>query len=76
MGQSLLDPFSFHFLTHSLRVVYSSQEPALPLHLQAVWGLDSSKVGLVFLAAVIPTLVCAFLLFNAFLMVGVTSSTR
>lgn len=44
------------FLSSSL--VYSSQEPTLPLHLQAIWGLNSSKVGLVFLAAVVPTLFC------------------
>ena len=46
--------------------MYSSQEPALPLHLQAAWGLDSSQVGLVFLAAVVPTLFCAYFQFNAF----------
>ncbi|KAJ3557689.1 hypothetical protein NM688_g1336 [Phlebia brevispora] len=37
-------------------IVYSSQEPAVPLYLQALWGLNSSKVGLIYLAAVIPTL--------------------
>ncbi|GJE87860.1 MFS general substrate transporter [Phanerochaete sordida] len=36
---------------------YASQEPALPLHLQAVWAFDSSKVGLIYLAGVLPTLV-------------------
>ncbi|KAF8060998.1 MFS general substrate transporter [Lyophyllum atratum] len=36
-------------------IVYTSQEPSLPLHLQNVWGLNSGKVGLVFLAAVVPT---------------------
>jgi hypothetical protein len=46
----------FHNLLR--RIAYSSQEPALPLHLQAIWGLKSSKVGLVFLAAVVPTLFC------------------
>lgn len=39
-------------------IVYSSQEPVVPLYLQALWGLNSSKVGLVYLAAVIPTLFC------------------
>lgn len=48
-----LNLFSFSF-----RLVYTSQEPAIPLHLQNVWDLDSGKVGLVFLAAVIPTLFC------------------
>lgn len=42
------------------RVVYSSQEPTIPLHLQQVWNLDSGKVGLVFIAAVVPTLFCEF----------------
>ncbi|KAF9045166.1 MFS general substrate transporter [Panaeolus papilionaceus] len=38
-------------------VLYSCQEPTIPLHLQSVWGLNSSKVGLVFVAAVLPTLI-------------------
>ncbi|KAJ7480161.1 MFS general substrate transporter [Mycena galericulata] len=37
-------------------IIYSAQEPTLPLHLQSIWGLNSSKVGLVYLAGVIPTL--------------------
>ncbi|KAF9458764.1 major facilitator superfamily domain-containing protein [Collybia nuda] len=44
------------FITLIYGVVYTSQEPATPLHLQDVWGLDSGKVGLVFLAAVVPTI--------------------
>ncbi|KZT67652.1 MFS general substrate transporter [Daedalea quercina L-15889] len=36
--------------------ILASQEPALPLHLQAVWNFDPSKVGLVYIAAVVPTL--------------------
>lgn len=47
-------------LTIYHRLVYSAQEPTIPLHMQAVWGLDSGKVGLVFIAAVVPTLFCAF----------------
>ncbi|KAI0090022.1 major facilitator superfamily domain-containing protein [Irpex rosettiformis] len=39
--------------------VQNSQEPALPLYLEANYGLNSSKVGLVLLAGVIPTLVSA-----------------
>ncbi|KAJ7630485.1 MFS general substrate transporter [Roridomyces roridus] len=38
-------------------IIYSAQEPTLPLHLQKIWKLDSSKVGLVYLAGVLPTLV-------------------
>ncbi|KAI0047288.1 MFS general substrate transporter [Auriscalpium vulgare] len=37
-------------------IIYSSQEPALPLHMQRVWGFNSQKVGLVYIAAVVPTL--------------------
>ncbi|KAA1468388.1 MFS general substrate transporter [Dentipellis sp. KUC8613] len=37
-------------------ITYSSQETVIPLHLQRVWGLDSSKAGLVFIAAVVPVL--------------------
>lgn len=39
-------------------VSYSAQEPALPLYLADRYGLNSSKVGLVLLAGVIPTLFC------------------
>ncbi|KIM84636.1 hypothetical protein PILCRDRAFT_6257 [Piloderma croceum F 1598] len=38
-------------------LAYSCQETTLPLHLQAVWNLDSAKVGLVMLAAVFPTII-------------------
>ncbi|PPR05780.1 hypothetical protein CVT24_006843, partial [Panaeolus cyanescens] len=40
---------------HSL--LYSTQEPAIPLHLSTIYHLNPSKVGLVFVAAVVPTLV-------------------
>ncbi|KAJ7102430.1 MFS general substrate transporter [Mycena belliarum] len=40
-------------------IVYSAQEPTLPLHLHDVWGLNSAKVGLVYLAGVVPTLFSA-----------------
>ena len=42
------------------RVTYTSQEPALPVRLQDLYGFDSLKVGLVFLAAVVPTIFCKF----------------
>ncbi|KAJ3510859.1 hypothetical protein NMY22_g15841 [Coprinellus aureogranulatus] len=35
---------------------YSSQEPSIPVHLQAVWNQNSEKVGIIFIAAVVPTL--------------------
>ncbi|KAF5338417.1 hypothetical protein D9758_012225 [Tetrapyrgos nigripes] len=37
-------------------IVYSCQEPTLPLHLQDVWSFQSGDTGLVFLAGVVPTL--------------------
>jgi len=32
----------------------------MPLHTQEVWGLNSTKVGLVFIAAIIPTMICRY----------------
>ncbi|KAJ3575911.1 hypothetical protein NP233_g775 [Leucocoprinus birnbaumii] len=37
--------------------VYSSQEPAIPLHLQAIWGLTSQKVGIFLLTLSVPMLI-------------------
>ena len=34
------------------------QEPTLPLHLQAVWGYTSDRVGLVYMAGLMPALIC------------------
>ncbi|KAI0033742.1 major facilitator superfamily domain-containing protein [Vararia minispora EC-137] len=42
-------------ITFSWAVTVAGQEPTIPLHLQSVWGLNSSQVGLVFIAAVVPT---------------------
>ncbi|KAG1841315.1 major facilitator superfamily domain-containing protein [Suillus subalutaceus] len=38
-------------------LVQSMQEPSLPLHLQSVWGFNSGRVGLAYLAAVVPALI-------------------
>ncbi|KAI0271635.1 MFS general substrate transporter [Gloeopeniophorella convolvens] len=38
-------------------ILYSCQEPTLPVYLRRVWGLDSSQVGLVFIAAALPAVV-------------------
>ncbi|ESK93471.1 mfs amine [Moniliophthora roreri MCA 2997] len=35
--------------------VHTAFEPALPVHMNHVWDFDSAKVGLVFVAAVVPT---------------------
>lgn len=38
----------------------SSVEPVLPLYLQSKYGLDVSKVGLVYIAAVVPSFICMY----------------
>ncbi|KAI0078476.1 MFS general substrate transporter [Panus rudis PR-1116 ss-1] len=38
-------------------ITYTSTEPTLPLHLQDVWGLSSSAVGIVYIAIVVPNLI-------------------
>ena len=42
---------SMSFLNNMYRVLYSFQEPSLPIYLQRTWQLDSSQVGLVFFSA-------------------------
>ncbi|KAI0252708.1 MFS general substrate transporter [Lactifluus subvellereus] len=37
-------------------ILYSCQEPTLPLHLQTMWQLSSSEVGLIFIAAALPAM--------------------
>ncbi|OBZ78937.1 putative MFS-type transporter C18.02 [Grifola frondosa] len=37
-------------------VVITTVEPTLPLHLQRVWNFNASKVGLIYIAAVVPTI--------------------
>jgi hypothetical protein len=34
------------------------QEPSLPLHLQSVWNFNLDRVGLAYLATVLPALIC------------------
>jgi len=41
-------------LTYGL--VYTSEEPSLPLRLQAVWSLSSSQVGVVYIAGTAPSI--------------------
>ncbi|PCH43210.1 MFS general substrate transporter [Wolfiporia cocos MD-104 SS10] len=40
--------------------VFSAADVTLPLRLQAVWGLNSRKVGLIYLAAIVPTMIYFF----------------
>jgi MFS family permease len=42
----------------SPRLIYTSLEPALPVHMRNLYGFDPWKIGLVFLSAVIPTIIC------------------
>jgi len=37
-------------------ILYSFQEPTLPVHLQRTWQLNSSQVGLVFFSAALPAM--------------------
>lgn len=45
------------FLTLHQAFVFTSMEPAIPLHTNAVWGLNPTQVGLLFLALSLPTLI-------------------
>jgi hypothetical protein len=38
------------------RVLYSLQEPTLPVYLQRTWELNPSQVGLVFFSAALPAM--------------------
>ena len=38
------------------RVLYSIQEPTLPVYLERTWQLNSSQVGLVFFSAALPAM--------------------
>lgn len=40
------------------RFAFAALDATLPLRVQAVWSLDSAKVGLVYLASIVPTVVC------------------
>ncbi|EPQ61048.1 MFS general substrate transporter [Gloeophyllum trabeum ATCC 11539] len=48
---------SAFFVTIAYGIVYASQEPTIPLHMQAQYGYDSARVGLVFIASVVPNLI-------------------
>lgn len=44
-------------------IMISSLEPVVPLYLQSVYGLDVSKIGLIYIAAVVPSFICTPLVF-------------
>ena len=39
-------------------LILTSQEPVLPLYLEAIYGLDTAKIGLVYIAAIVPSFIC------------------
>ncbi|KAI1786300.1 MFS general substrate transporter [Ganoderma leucocontextum] len=45
------------FLALAYGIILSSQEPALPLYLQSTYNFDVSKIGLVYIAAVVPSFI-------------------
>ncbi|KAG6371621.1 MFS general substrate transporter [Boletus reticuloceps] len=45
------------FMSLIYGTVMTMQEPSLPLHLQAVWNYNSAKVGLVYMAGLVPALI-------------------
>ncbi|KAI0367508.1 MFS general substrate transporter [Pilatotrama ljubarskyi] len=45
------------YLTLSFGIMLTSLEPVLPLYLQETFGLDVSKIGLVYIVAVVPSFV-------------------
>ncbi|KAF9240378.1 major facilitator superfamily domain-containing protein, partial [Melanogaster broomeanus] len=50
-------PFMSYFVVFCCSLAFLTVDTTLALHTQAVWGLNSTAAGLVFLAAVIPTLI-------------------
>jgi DHA1 family solute carrier family 18 vesicular amine transporter 1/2 len=48
--------WNLHPLNAMCRVLYSIQEPTLPVYLQRTWQLNSSQVGLVFFCAALPAM--------------------
>lgn len=43
---------------NSIRAAFLAVDVTIPLYTQEVWGLNSTKVGLVFIAAIVPTMIC------------------
>ncbi|KZS93243.1 MFS general substrate transporter [Sistotremastrum niveocremeum HHB9708] len=58
MAKLLASPRAMTALLNSLiyGIVWAMLEPTLPLRLQAVYGYTSQKVGIIYLAPVVPTL--------------------
>ena len=56
-GYGPFNSFECRFWSFS-RMVIVGAEPSIVLHLQSVWSMDSRKVGLVFLGAIFPAMLC------------------
>ncbi|CCM06621.1 uncharacterized protein FIBRA_08901 [Fibroporia radiculosa] len=42
-------------------IVLALQEPVLPLHMQAIWNYDSTKVGLVYMGFILPGMISSII---------------
>ncbi|PIL30877.1 MFS general substrate transporter [Ganoderma sinense ZZ0214-1] len=45
------------FLSFAYGIIITAQEPALPLYLQSTYNFDVSKIGLVYIAAIVPSFI-------------------
>ena len=57
VAQWHMKPYRHILLDIMCRILYSFQEPTLPVHLQRTWHLNSSQVGLVFFGASLPAMI-------------------
>jgi hypothetical protein len=56
-----MQPYRGHPSLNTLyRILYSFQEPTMPVYLQRTWQLNSSQVGLVFFGAALPAMLGQF----------------
>ena len=55
-GECNLYLYHSYYNNTMFRVLYSFQEPTLPVYLQKTWQLNSSQVGLVFFSAALPAM--------------------
>ncbi|KAM5534344.1 hypothetical protein V8D89_011937 [Ganoderma adspersum] len=44
-------------LSFAYGIIITTQEPALPLYLQSIYNFDVSKIGLVYIAAIVPSFI-------------------
>jgi DHA1 family solute carrier family 18 vesicular amine transporter 1/2 len=56
LRNGICDLYDIILLNIMYSILYSFQEPTLPVHLQRTWQLNSSQVGLVFFSAALPAM--------------------